>query len=110
MRVAPPVELTEDQVALREMAHDFAANEMRPKAAAYDQGHTFPEDVMHKAFEVGFLTCTVPAEYGGVGLGDQGIEQPLEIQLAPVGDVPPMANGGQMNDGVDILGGEEVVE
>ena len=63
-------ELTEDQIALQEMAHDFAANEMRPKAAAYDQGHAFPEDVMRKAFEVGFLTCTVPAEYGGVGLGD----------------------------------------
>jgi acyl-CoA dehydrogenase len=63
-------QLTEDQIALQEMAHDFAASEMRPKAAAYDQGHTFPEDVMRKAFEVGFLTCTVPAEYGGVGLGD----------------------------------------
>jgi acyl-CoA dehydrogenase len=63
-------ELTEDQIALREMAHDFAANEMRPKAAAYDQGHAFPADVMRKAFEVGFLTCTVPAEHGGVGLGD----------------------------------------
>jgi len=63
-------ELTEDQTALQEMAHEFAACEMRPKAAAYDQGHTFPEDVMRKAFEVGFLTCTVPAEYGGVGLGD----------------------------------------
>ena len=63
-------ELTEDQIALRDMAHEFAATEMRPKAAAYDQGHTFPEDVMRKAFEVGFLTCTVPAEYGGVGLGD----------------------------------------
>ncbi len=63
-------ELTEDQIALREMAHEFAATEMRPKAAAYDQGHTFPEDVMRKAFEVGFLTCTVPADYGGVGLGD----------------------------------------
>ena len=63
-------ELTEDQIALQEMAHEFAANEMRPKAAAYDQDHTFPEDVMRKAFEVGFLTCTVPAEYGGVGLGD----------------------------------------
>ena len=25
---------------------------------------------MRKAFEVGFLTCTLPAEYGGVGLGD----------------------------------------
>jgi len=63
-------QLTDDQIALRDMAHEFAANEMRPKAAAYDQGHTFPEDVMRKAFEVGFLTCTVPAEYGGVGLGD----------------------------------------
>jgi len=63
-------QLTEDQVALQEMAHEFAANEMRPKAAAYDQGHAFPEDVMRKAFEVGFLTCAVPAEYGGVGLGD----------------------------------------
>ncbi|MCU0243627.1 MAG: acyl-CoA dehydrogenase family protein [Acidobacteria bacterium] len=63
-------ELTEDQIALREMAHDFAVHEMRPKAAKYDQGHDFPEDVMRKAFEVGFLTCTVPAEHGGVGLGD----------------------------------------
>jgi acyl-CoA dehydrogenase len=63
-------QLTEDQIALQEMAHDFAASEMRPKAAAYDQGHTFPEDVMRKAFEVGFLTCTVPAEHGGVGLGE----------------------------------------
>ena len=63
-------QLTEDQIALQEMAHDFAAGEMRPKAAAYDLGHTFPEDVMRKAFEVGFLTCTIPAEHGGVGLGD----------------------------------------
>jgi acyl-CoA dehydrogenase len=63
-------ELTEDQIALRDMAHEFAAKEMRPKAAAHDQGHTFPEEVMRKAFEVGFLTCTVPAEYGGVGLCD----------------------------------------
>jgi acyl-CoA dehydrogenase len=63
-------QLTEDQIALQEMARDFALHEMRPKAAAYDQGHTFPEDVMRKAFEVGFLTCTVPSEHGGVGLGD----------------------------------------
>jgi acyl-CoA dehydrogenase len=62
--------LTEDQIALRDMAREFAEKEMRPKAAHYDQAHEFPEDVMSKAFEVGFLTCTVPAEYGGVGLGD----------------------------------------
>jgi len=62
--------LTEDQIALQEMAREFAEKEMRPQAARYDQGHDFPEDVMKKAFEVGFLTCTVPSEYGGVGLSD----------------------------------------
>jgi acyl-CoA dehydrogenase len=63
-------QLTEDQLALQEMAREFAEKEMRPNAAAYDQGHEFPEPVMRKAFEVGFLTCTVPAEYGGGGLKD----------------------------------------
>jgi acyl-CoA dehydrogenase len=62
--------LTDNQIALQEMAREFAEKEMRPKAAQYDQGHDFPEDVMKKAFEVGFLSCTVPAEYGGGGLGD----------------------------------------
>lgn len=62
--------LTEEQKALQEMAKEFAEKEMRPKAAKYDQGEEFPEDVMKKAFEVGFLTCTIPKEYGGGGLGD----------------------------------------
>lgn len=62
--------LTEDQQALQEMAHEFAEKEMRPKAAEYDKGHDFPEDVMKKAFQAGFLNCTVPVEYGGGGLGD----------------------------------------
>ncbi len=62
--------LTEDQVALQEMAREFAEKEMRPRAAKYDQGHDFPEEVMRKAFEVGFLSCTIPAELGGGGLGE----------------------------------------
>ncbi len=62
--------LTEEQEALQAMAREFAEKEMKPKAAKYDQGHEFPEDVMKKAFEVGFLTCTVPKEYGGGGLSD----------------------------------------
>lgn len=62
--------LTEDQLALQQMAHEFAEKEMRPKAAEYDRGHDFPEEVMKKAFAAGFLNCTVPTEYGGGGLGD----------------------------------------
>ena len=62
--------LTEEQLALQEMAREFAEKEMKPNAAKYDKGDVFAEDVMKKAFEVGFLTCTVPKEYGGGGLND----------------------------------------
>lgn len=62
--------LSDEQLAMKEMAHEFAEKEMRPKAADYDRGHEFPEDVMKKAFEVGFLTCTIPAAYNGGGLTD----------------------------------------
>jgi len=63
-------DLTEEQKALQEMAHSFAEKEMRPKATQYDREENFPEEVMKKAFEAGFLTCNVPVEYGGGGLGD----------------------------------------
>jgi len=62
--------LTEEQKALQDMAREFAEKEMKPNAAKYDKGEEFSEDVMKKAFEVGFLTCTVPKEYGGGGLND----------------------------------------
>jgi len=60
--------LTEEQKALQEMAREFAEKEMKPKSAKYDKGEKFPEDVMKKAFEVGFITGGVPFEYGGGGL------------------------------------------
>jgi acyl-CoA dehydrogenase len=62
--------LTEEQTALQEMSREFAEREMKPNAAKYDKGDEFSEDVMKKAFEVGFLTCTIPKEYGGGGLSD----------------------------------------
>ncbi len=62
--------LTEEQKALQTMAREFAQKEMKPNAAKYDKGEEFPEDVMKKAFEAGFLTCTIPEELGGGGLSD----------------------------------------
>ncbi len=62
--------LSDEQKALQEMAREFALKEMRPNAARYDKGDEFPEPVMRKAFEAGFLTCSIPVEYGGSGLGD----------------------------------------
>ncbi len=62
--------LSEEQEALRNMAREFAEKEMRPNAAKYDREDLFPEEIMKKAFEAGFITFNIPAEYEGVGLGE----------------------------------------
>jgi alkylation response protein AidB-like acyl-CoA dehydrogenase len=65
--------LTEEQLALQAMAREFALKEMRPNAARYDKGDAFPEEIMKKAFEAGFITCNIPEEYGGGGLKELDI-------------------------------------
>jgi acyl-CoA dehydrogenase len=61
--------LTDEQRALRELAHDFAEREIRPKAAEYDEHQTHPADVIAKAHEVGLMNPHIPEELGGAGLG-----------------------------------------
>jgi acyl-CoA dehydrogenase len=61
--------LTDEQKALRELAHEFAEKEIRPKAAEYDEHQTHPADVIAKAHEVGLMNPHVPEELGGAGLG-----------------------------------------
>ncbi|TML54839.1 MAG: acyl-CoA dehydrogenase family protein, partial [Actinobacteria bacterium] len=65
----PSFALTEEQRALRELAHEFAEKEIRPKAAKYDEHQTHPADVIAKAHEVGLMNPHVPEELGGAGLG-----------------------------------------
>src|SRR3954453_290992 len=61
--------LTEEQRALRDLAHDFAEKEIRPRAAEYDEHQTHPADVIAKAHEVGLLNLHLPAELGGSEVG-----------------------------------------
>jgi acyl-CoA dehydrogenase len=65
--------LTEEQAALQGMAREFAQKEMKPAAAKYDKGNEFPDEIMKKAFEAGFITCNIPQEYGGGGLRELDI-------------------------------------
>jgi acyl-CoA dehydrogenase len=59
--------LSEEQENLREMAHEFAAKEIRPVAWDYDKDGTWPEAIIRKAWEVGLMNSQLPSEYGGVG-------------------------------------------
>jgi acyl-CoA dehydrogenase len=61
--------LTDEQRNLREMAHDFAAKEIRPVAWEYDRDATWPQDIIEKAWEVGLMNSHIPEEYGGAGAG-----------------------------------------
>ncbi len=59
--------LTEEQKMLQKMARDFTTAEIIPVAADFDEHATFPEDIFHKARELGIVNMNIPAEYGGVG-------------------------------------------
>jgi acyl-CoA dehydrogenase len=60
--------LTSEQRELRALARDFAENEIRPRAAEYDEHQTHPADVVAKAHEVGLMNVHLPEELGGLGL------------------------------------------
>jgi acyl-CoA dehydrogenase len=60
--------LTDEQKALREMAHDFAEKEIRPVAWEHDKDGSWPQEVFDKAWEVGLMNTHAPEQYGGPGL------------------------------------------
>ena len=61
--------LTDEQRALRDLAHDFAEREIRPKEREYDEHSTHPADVIAKAHELGLMNVHIPEAYGGLELG-----------------------------------------
>src|SRR5262245_42942648 len=61
-------ELTPEQKQLKDTARRFAAEEIIPVAAKYDEGQTFAEDIVRKAWELGLMNFAVPEELGGPGL------------------------------------------
>ncbi len=62
-------QLSDEQQSLRELAHDFAKNEIRPVAAHHDVTGEYPWEVLKKAHEVGLMNTHVEAAYGGLELG-----------------------------------------
>ncbi|MDB5773955.1 MAG: acyl-CoA dehydrogenase [Herbaspirillum sp.] len=61
-------DLNEDQLAFQQSARDFAAGEMAPHAARWDEEAIFPVDVIAKAGTLGFCGLYTPLDAGGLGL------------------------------------------
>ncbi len=64
-----PFALTDDQIAIQDMARKFTADAITPFAAAWDEEHVFPRDTIKAAAELGFGAIYVSEEAGGIGLG-----------------------------------------
>ena len=61
--------LTDDQLAIQDMARKFTADAITPFAAKWDEDHHYPVEVWKAAGELGFGAIYVSEECGGIGLG-----------------------------------------
>jgi alkylation response protein AidB-like acyl-CoA dehydrogenase len=61
--------LTEDQIAYRELATNFAADKLLPFAAHWDETKEFSVDTLRQAAQLGFGAVYVKEDVGGTGLG-----------------------------------------
>jgi len=61
-------ELTEEQLAVKEAARDFAQNVLKPGVIDRDNNQRFPAEEIKQLGELGFMGMMVSPEYGGSGM------------------------------------------
>lgn len=61
-------ELTEEQLAVKEAARDFAQNVLKPGVIERDRDQRFPYEEIKQLGELGFLGMMVDPKYGGSGM------------------------------------------
>lgn len=61
-------DLTEEQIAVRDAARDFAQNVLLPGVIDRDENQRFPEEEVKQLGELGFLGMMVDPQYGGGGM------------------------------------------
>jgi len=63
-------ELDQELTLVRDMARDFAENELLPRAGKHDRQEHLDPEVFQKLGELGLFGLTIPEEFGGSGLGN----------------------------------------
>lgn len=62
--------LSQDQLDLRELVHDFAQNVVKPACRIAERDAIVPEEQVKQAMDMGLHLMTLPEEYGGLGLSN----------------------------------------
>jgi butyryl-CoA dehydrogenase len=63
---------------VRSKAHEVARKYLLPQASMHDHAHSYNEDAMAAAAELGLLATWIPKEYGGTGVGVLGLSMVVE--------------------------------
>ncbi|MBW1817219.1 MAG: acyl-CoA dehydrogenase family protein [Deltaproteobacteria bacterium] len=63
------MKLSEEIVAIQDMAKKFVQKEILPRVEDDEREHRFQGDIVRKMGELGFFGCPIPEAYGGSGLG-----------------------------------------
>src|SRR3712207_6157296 len=94
---------------LVDLAREFAREELRPVALAYDESEEFPAPLVRRAAELGLTAYNLPREYGGGGV--RGLRDGCAvIEELAWGDSPiawVIGQGGFFADPILVLGSEE---
>ncbi|MEL6112261.1 MAG: acyl-CoA dehydrogenase family protein, partial [Pseudomonadota bacterium] len=61
--------LSDDQVAIQDMARRFATDELAPHAEEWDEKKHFPVDVIKRSAALGLAAIYTREDVGGSGLG-----------------------------------------
>jgi len=65
-----PEDFSEEQQMMRDSVKEFVDREIWPHKARFEQkDYALTEELMKKAGDLGFLSVSVPEEYGGMGMG-----------------------------------------
>ena len=101
--------LTDDQLAIQDMARKFTADRITPNAAQWDEDKHFPRDVVRQAGELGFGAIYISEEMGGINLGR--LESALIFEALSYGCPSTAAFISVHNMAswmIDKFGGEEI--
>ena len=104
------LQLTEEQLALRELAHDFARDVIRPAAPHHDETGEYPHEVLKQAHELGLMNTHIEEDYGGLALGAvDGVLIAEELAWGCSGIGTAMEANGLAQQPV-ILGGSDALK
>ncbi len=78
-------QFTEEQTLIQDMAKNFAATELAPHSAKWDEEKFLDRDVFAKAAELGFMGMYSSEEYGGTALSR--LDSAIVFEQLAAGDV-----------------------